>query len=355
MAEILGVGLTHYPPLIIPDEEGRIPLRITLARDERVSPEMKIPANWPEAMRVEYGEDEGVTAAIAHRERLVKSFLRLRDEIEAFDPDFVLIWGDDQYENFKEDIIPPFCILAYDEIVCQPFAGEGPFSGKSNVWKEPVDKEFKYRGHPEAARFLTSGLINQGIDMAYSYKSLHHAGLAHAFINTLMYLDYDRKGFDIPVVPWAVNCYGSKIISNRGGILPHKVNGVPLPLDPPGPSPKRCMEVGAATVKALQESPYRVAMVASSSWSHAFLTEKNNFLWPDIESDRARFEELSSGNYAAWADVSTAMIEEAGQQELLNWACLLGAMRELGRKPEILDYLETYVLNSNKCMAIFRP
>jgi len=30
-------------------------------------------------------------------------------------------------------------------------------------------------------------------------------------------------------------------------------------------------------------------------------------------------------------------------------------MRELDRKPEILDYLETYVLNSNKCMAIFRP
>ena len=50
MAEILGVGLTHYPPLIIPDEEGRIPLRITLARDERVPPQMKIPTNWPEAV-----------------------------------------------------------------------------------------------------------------------------------------------------------------------------------------------------------------------------------------------------------------------------------------------------------------
>ena len=355
MAEILGVGLTHYPPLIIPDEEGRIPLRITLARDERVSPEMKIPANWPEAMRVEYGEDEGVTAAIAHRERLVKSFLRLRDEIEAFNPDFVLIWGDDQYENFKEDIIPPFCILAYDEIVCQPFAGEGTFSGKSNVWKEPVDKEFKYRGHPEAARFLTSGLINQGIDMAYSYKSLHHAGLAHAFINTLMYLDYDRKGFDIPVVPWAVNCYGSKIISNRGGILPHKVNGVPLPLDPPGPSPKRCMEVGAATVKALQESPYRVAMVASSSWSHAFLTEKNNFLWPDIESDRLRLNQLQKGREEEWKGISVADIEDSGQQEFLNWVCLAGAMNEMGQKADVLDYLETHIFNSGKCLAVYRP
>ena len=355
MGEILGIGLTHYPPMIIPDEEGRIPLRITLARDERVPPEMKIPTNWPEAMRIEYGEDEGITAAIAHRERLVKSFRRLRDDIVAFNPDFVLIWGDDQYENFKEDIIPPFCILAYDELVSQPFAGEGSFSGKINVWKEPQDKEFKYRGHPEAARFLAGSLINQGIDMAYAYKPLHHAGLAHAFINTLLYLDYDRTGFDFPIVPVAVNCYGSKVISNRGGILPYKVNGVPLPLDPPGPTPKRCMEVGAATVRALQESPWRVALVASSSWSHAFLTAKNNFLWPDIEADRARFEELSSGNYDAWANLSTATIEESGQQELLNWACLLGAMRELDRKPEIVDYLETYVLNSNKCMAVFKP
>ena len=355
MGEILGVGLTHYPPMIIPDEEGRIPLRITLARDERVPPEMKNPTNWPEPMRIEYGEDEGITAAIAHRERLVKSFRTLRDEIKAFNPDFILIWGDDQYENFKEDIIPPFCILAYDEVVCQPFAGEGAFSGKSNVWQEPQEKEFKYRGHAEGARFLAGSLINQGIDMAYAYKPLHHSGLAHAFINTLLYLDYDREGFDFPIVPFAVNCYGSKVISNRGGILPYKVNGVELPPDPPGPSTKRCMEVGAATVRALRESPWRVALVASSSWSHAFLTAKNNFLWPDIESDRARFEELCSGNYAAWANLSTADIEDSGQQELLNWACLLGAMGELDRKPEILDYLETYVLNSNKCMAIFKP
>ena len=355
MGEILGAGITHYPPLITPDEDRGFPLTRTLKYNDKVPEEMKIPTNWPEAMRIEYGEDEGLKSAREHRERLLKGFRQIRTSIDDFKPDIVLIWGDDQYENFKEDIIPPFCILAYDEIVCQPFAGEGPFSGKSNVWKEPVDKEFKYRGHPEAARFLTSGLINQGIDMAYSYKSLHHAGLAHAFINTLMYLDYDRKGFDIPVVPFTVNCYGSKIISNRGGILPHKVNGVPLPVDPPGPSPKRCMEVGAATVKALQESPYRVAMVASSSWSHAFLTEKNYWLWPDVESDRARFEELAIGDYDAWRRLTTSQIEDAGQQELLNWMCLAGAMDELGRKPEIIDYYETYIFNSDKCLAVFKP
>ncbi len=33
---------------------------------------------------------------------------KARAAIDEFKPDFVVIWGDDQYENFKEDIVPPF-------------------------------------------------------------------------------------------------------------------------------------------------------------------------------------------------------------------------------------------------------
>jgi hypothetical protein len=72
-----------------------------------------------------------------------------------------------------------------------------------------------------------------------------------------------------------------------------------------------------------------------------------------MESDRARYEELKSGDYTSWRKLSTAQIEEAGQQELLNWMCLAGAMEELGRQPQVVDYIETYVFNSNKCMALF--
>ena len=102
------------------------------------------------------------------------------------------------------------------------------------------------------------------------------------------------------------------------------------------------------------DSPYRVALIASSSWSHAFLVEKNHWLWPDVESDRARFEELKAGDYQAWSRISTDQVEDAGQQEMLNWMCLAGAMDTLDYKPEILDYVETYVFNSNKCLAIFK-
>ena len=78
-------------------------------------------------------------------------------------------------------------------------------------------------------------------------------------------------------------------------------------------------------------------------------------MWPDTESDRARFQELRSGDYGAWGKLSTGTLESAGQHELLNWACLLGAMNQLGNQPEIVDFIETMVCTSNKCMALFKP
>ena len=57
------------------------------------------------------------------------------------------------------------------------------------------------------------------------------------------------------MVPLAVNCYGRGVISQRGGALPVKVNGVGLEPDPPGPTAKRCMQVGAALGRTFKESP----------------------------------------------------------------------------------------------------
>ena len=329
-------------------EDKLIPLKRTLRTNQNLPAEMKNPSNWPEPMRVEYGEDEGYASSLEHRARLVAGFRRIREELDAFNPDFVVIWGDDQYENFREDIIPPFCVLAYDDFECHPFTNHDG-SPRRNVWGEAADATFNYRGHKNGARELVSGMIDRGVDMAYAYQPLHEPGLGHAILNTLLYLDYDRKGFDYPVVPFLVNCYGSRVIRNKGGSVEYS----PEP-DPPGPSPKRCLEVGAAAAQAMKESPWRVALIASSSWSHGFLVEKNHWMWPDVESDRARFEELQAGDYQAWSRISTAQVEDAGQQEMLNWMCLAGAMDTLEYKPEILDYVETYVFNSNKCLAIFK-
>lgn len=233
-----------------------------LQSDERIPPHLKDPANWPEPMRQEWGQDEGISSHKKHRARVFNAFRQIRKEIDAFNPDFVLIWGDDQYENFQEDIIPPFCVLAYEKMEFQPYKR---LRGRPNIWGEPADKVFTSPGHHAAGRYLTRGLLEEGVDMAYAYKPLHEDGLGHAFANTLLYLDLDRQGFPYPVPPVAVNCYGSRFSDES---------------DPPSPSPRRCFEVGQATARVLKNSPWRVAVLASSSWSHAFLTEKNNWIYP---------------------------------------------------------------------------
>jgi hypothetical protein len=346
MGEILGIGATHYPPGLVPEEYKPWPLARMLHTDTRIPAHMKDPANWPEPMQAEWGDDEGITAHKAHRARVFKAFRKIRQEIDAFQPDFILIWGDDQYENFKEDIIPPFCVLAYEQLTFQPYHR---LRDRPNIWGEPNDKVFTSPGHHAAGRFLASRLLEAGIDMAYAYRPLHEDGLGHAFANTLLFLDLDRTGFHYPILPVAVNCYGSSVIRNRGGGSQYSEEP-----DPPSPSPSRCFALGQATARALKESPWRVVLMASSSWSHAFLTEKNHWIYPDLEADRALLEHLRAGDYAKWRDTPLAQMEASGQQEVLNWVCLAGAMAELNYKANILDWVETWTFNAPKCLAVFK-
>jgi hypothetical protein len=307
-------------------------------------------------MREEYAADGGTAAAAEHRKALLRGMDRVRRAIDEFAPDFLVIWGDDQYENFTEDIIPPFCVLAYDTLVTKPWTMRAPgMPGAANVWREPEDYTCTIRGNREGAKYLVRGLLGEDFDVSYAYKPLHIEGMGHAFLNTVAYLDYHRRGFDHAVVCFAINCYGSKVLAHKGGMgkfadkLPDEL------LDPPSPSPRRCFDLGAAVARILQKSPYRVALVASSSWSHAFLHDKAWRLYPDIESDRLLYEALCAGDYQRWRNTPLSAVEESGQQEMLNWFCLAGAMSELARKPSWSDWIESYVFNSNKCFAIFHP
>lgn len=349
MGEILGIGLTHFPPLAGKDEQmGRI---LTRALQDPSLPERyRRPDGWPLPMQQEYSSDAGKSAATRHREALVTQFRRARRLLDDFAPDVVLIWGDDQYENFKEDIIPPFCVMAYDAFEVMPWEA---YRG-ANVWDEPKDQTFAYRGQPAAAKFLVNELLETGFDLAYAYRPLHHQ-LGHAFLNTLLFLDYDRQGFPYPIVPFQVNCYGRRVIAQRGGAVGWGNLPTEDELDPPSPPPWRCYDLGAASARVLAQSPWRVALIASSSWSHAFLTPKHHLLYPDVESDRALYEALRAGDYQRWRQTPLAAIEESGQQEMLNWMCLAGAMAELGRRPSDTELIQTYIFNSSKCFASFKP
>src|SRR3989441_225362 len=262
MGEIRGLGMPHFPPLGGRDEGMAGILKRALA-DPALPERYRQPSGWPEAMGREYGSDEGRSAAVQHREFLVTHFRKMRRLLDDFRPDFIVLWGDDQYENFKEDIIPPFCVLACESFAPQPWA-HASFV-RANVWDEPKDTTFRVRGHRSGAKALAEGLLAKGVDVSYAYRPLHH-------------------------------------------------------------------ELG-----------------------HAFLTAKNYFLYPDIPADRVLYGALQRGDWATWRETPLSAMEESGQQELLNWMCLAGAMAELGRKPDETAWVETHIFNSNKCFASFRP
>ena len=344
MAEILALGLTHYPPLWGPDERMSWIFRRMLT-NPKLPETLRQPQGWPAPARAQWSDDQGTAEAGRHRETMIAWFRKTRAALDAFRPDFVLMWGDDQYENFKEDVVPPYCIAAYER---HKFA-----TPPGNVWGE-TDKVWDLAGHPKAAKMLASRLIEDGFDTAYAYKPLHHP-LGHAFTNAILYLDYDRRGFDYPFVPFAINCYGRKVLSQRGGLPVFDREIGEADWDPPAPSPRRLFDLGAATARILAQSPYRVALIASSGWSHAFLTAKNNFLWPDTPADLRMFDALERCDWDAWRGMSAAAIEDSGQQEILNWSCLTGAMSALGRKPQETVFLDTWIFNSTKTFLIAPP
>ncbi len=354
MSDVLLAGVTHYPPLSMPDELMADILRRTLS-DPSIPHVEKQSSRWPVAMQREWGDDEGLRAAAAHRQALVAGLGRVRAELDLFRPDLVLIWGDDQHENFHEDLIPPYAVLAYDDLTVLPWAqaaASAMTAHKPNVWNEAQTHERVIRGHRNAARWLVEQLMGEGFDVAYAYRQLHHPGLSHAFLNTILYLDYERTGFPWPVVAMPVNCYGRKVVGARGFMT--RFDALPEP-DPPSPTPARLMALGEAIMRCAQRSPWRIAMIASSSWSHAFLCDHTWRLRPDTAADHTLYDALVGGDYATWESKSLVDIEHAGQQEVLNWCILQGAARAANAELSWSTFVETSCFNSNKVFALWKP
>jgi hypothetical protein len=351
MAQILGIGVTHYPGLLVPHRYWTQLLRrsVQIGRVDAALFEDK--SRWPAAMLAEWGHDEGVSAAREHEDRLVQGFRVVRKELDAFQPDLVLIWGDDQYENFRNDCVPPFCIYMFDELECKPYGGgRRPFQCEESAYGLPPEAPLRVRGNAEVASGLCRTLLEQHFDVAYATETRAEAGLAHSFSNTLVFLDRELRGMDYPVLPFHVNCYGNQLLSGARPDIKQKTR---LKMSPPAPTPARCFELGRAVARYFAGTDLRVALIASSSWSHGSLTAKHGRLYPDVGADRRLHQELVEGRFSRWGELETAQIEDAGQNEILNWVCLAGAMTELGQRATMADYVESCLFNSSKVFALF--
>ena len=126
------------------------------------------------------------------------------------------MWGDDQYENFREDIIPPYALLAYGDVEARPWE-KFPWR---NVWGEAKDHVHRCRAGPTSPAGSPRVCSTTRSTSPTPTSRCTIPALAHAFLNTQLFLDYDRVGFPWPMVCMPVNCYGRRVIAARGFCRP---------------------------------------------------------------------------------------------------------------------------------------
>jgi hypothetical protein len=322
MAEILGLGCSHGPIILTPPEVWAKGREGVFARIPDYQP--------PGQLLEELGQDNGLSQDISDQKRVVESFKVLHDRLHEWNPDVLMIIGDDQAENFKEDNLPPFCLYTGAEVDGYPF--QRP-AARVNLWGASPETKFTFPCAKEFARDMRNFLIRDGFDLASS-SSLKgwEWGLAHAIINPLVFLDPDGK---FPLLPLFVNCYGEEA----------------GPDYPPRPTPRRCYQLGQAIRRFLDTRSERIAVVASSSWSHSFLAHKFQCRAIDIETDRKYLDWVRRGEGSRLAGLTPEELQASGDHEILNWVIALGIIGD--RPAEIVDVLETHTQLAYRVAAIW--
>jgi hypothetical protein len=192
----------------------------------------------------------------AKHARCMQAFATLREKLAAAKPDVLLVFGDDQYEQFRFTNFPAFALCLAEE-----FDGTAPpvFSGglMRQGWpEESPDHRVSARGHPALGKYLTVGLMNHGFDLAFcvDLPNKDH-GLGHAFTHPSYHIDPE---YAVPILPFFINCYY-----------------------PPQPTGRRCYELGRAVRELIDQASFdlRVAVMGSGGlwhtplWPEAYLDE----------------------------------------------------------------------------------
>ena len=299
MGQILGLGITHYPGLAFKGNL-RQPHQPAARRSRCCPRALRSPENWHPTMREQWGDDEGARHSARHRSEMINQFRKARAELDAFHPDFVVFWGDDQYENFHEDCVPPS--------PCWPTIGRGPalegHQRGANSWDEPEDKTFTIAGTPGRRQVLGVGAAARRVRRRLRLQAA--APAAGARVRQLGAVPrLDRKGFPYPVVPITVNAYGRPGRGPRRAAHPvEAAKSRARRMDPPGPQPWRCFQLGAAVTRALAPQPLEGGPDRVVELVHSFLVAKHALMYPDVESDQRYYEALRAATGRRGANTS---------------------------------------------------
>src|SRR5262245_46999225 len=301
MAQIvIGIGTSHSPQLSIRAKDWE-----SLLKKDQTDPRLDYPGL---VKRAKPGLEAELTPEKFRQrdEACLKAVKDLGEALKKANADIVVVFGDDQHEQFHDDNMPMFAIYHGKSLPVVKDSGHRPSGWKDaerNGWAETANE---YETAYDLADHLINSLVDAEFDITRCNKLRAEIGVGHAF--SFLYRRI-LPGSKIPMVPIMVNTY----------------------YPPNQPTPKRCYAFGQAVRKAIDSwnSDKRVALMASGGLSHVVIDEEIDAMV--IEGLKKKPEVLFRlPRERLWG----------GTSEILNWVALAGAMED--RELKYFEYVTTY-------------
>ena len=302
MAEIvLGIGTSHSPQLSVRAADWAV-LREKDEHDPRLDYNGLL-------QRAKKGLDAELTSEKfrARDEACQKAIQTLGDVLKSAKVDVIVIFGDDQHEQFYDDNMPTFAVYHGKSLTVVAHSGRNPAAWKAIEERGWAETAPEYgTGYP-LAEHLIRFLVNDEFDIARCNQLRKEIGVGHAF--SFLYRRV-LPGGNLPMVPVMVNTY----------------------YPPNQPTPKRCYAFGQAVRKAIEswDSDKRVAVMASGGLSHVVIDE---------EIDQMTIEALKNKKPEGLWRLPRERLW-GGTSEILNWVALGGVVESMELK--YLEYVTTY-------------
>jgi len=243
-----------------------------------------------------------------HHASCIAALRRLRDFFHAARPDLVVMFGDDQMENFKGSIMPPFCV----------FTGKStfgyPWKLLKTVFSEEPGPRFDVTCNADVATNLVRAAADKGFDLSWSHEFPDTEwGLPHSMIRMV-----EKLEIRVPVIPVHINAF-----------------------EEPTATPRRCFQLGQMMNEVFNEilpPGLRVAIIGSGGLSHE--AAGANAGWIDADHDQWVLRQVRQGDYESLANLSNEDLIRCQDQELRNWLAALPFVN--GAKPTYLEYVLSY-------------
>jgi hypothetical protein len=232
MARVCTVIAASHSPFLFTDSEQWEPGRATRLSRGGLSPDSKV---------------DTVEENAAKYARIKAAYGKLREKLEASKPDVLLVFGDDQLEQFNFKNFPALAMFTgeeYSGYKISRWVGL-PVGPKRAEREKNPDTWVTVKSYPELSHALMRELMQDGFDLAFSNELEDpEEGMGHAFMRPSYYLDPDYR---LPTVPFFVNCYYG-----------------------PQPTANRCAQLGRAVRKAIERIPLdlNVAVIGSGGLWH---------------------------------------------------------------------------------------